>query len=345
MRFRADAFLAVLILAGCSSSSVGVSPPQSQPQSSCSAAASASAVQGQRFLYAADGGSIAVIRLQDGAVVRRIESGIRKPSALAVDYAGNLYVANIHTVTVYPPERVTPSLTIADGIDRPTALAVDCSGDVFVANSDGFVGAFAPGRSVRSYRIPTGANGATTLALDPSGNLYVADGAADFVAVYGAGSASRVRLIRDGVRHPVALTFDPSGNLYVANPGFVLHGVSHEGGVTVYKPGSGVAWYRTSGTPSPFLLATDERGRLYVTQRQAPGANLGAVYNSASGTPLRLLGENVAPADEYLSMAASRSGEVYVGDATTGTILVMPPNQPYFKKELPWGASIIALSP
>lgn len=77
-------------------------------------------------------------------ITRTIVSGFNRPLAIALDAAGNLYVANIgrrrHSgnVTVYASGSSSVSRTIRKGIDRPVDLVVDAAGRLLVANAPAF---------------------------------------------------------------------------------------------------------------------------------------------------------------------------------------------------------------
>ncbi len=127
------------------------------------------------------------------------------PSGVAVDGAGNLYVADTenHTIRQILPSGMVNTVAglagysgCADGtgsaarFDSPSDLAVDSSGSVYVADTDNF--------TVRKVVPSTGA--VTTLA-----GLAGTSGSAD-----GAGSAVRFF-------HPAGIAVDSSHNLYVAD--------------------------------------------------------------------------------------------------------------------------------
>ena len=71
-------------------------------------------------------GSITVYPLGSFYPYHTITAGIHTPDALAVDSAGNLYVANLngHDVSVYAPGGSVPIRTITDGASSPRALAI-----------------------------------------------------------------------------------------------------------------------------------------------------------------------------------------------------------------------------
>ena len=127
------------------------------------------------------------------------------PSGVAVDPAGNLYVADTenHTIRQILPSGMVNTLAGlagnsggADGtgstarFDSPSDLTVDASGNIYVADTDNF--------TIRKLVPSTGS--VTTLA-----GLAGTSGSAD-----GIGSAVRFF-------HPAGIAVDSSSNLYVAD--------------------------------------------------------------------------------------------------------------------------------
>ena len=94
-------------------------------------------------------------------------TGLNQPSDLAVDSAGNLFVADpfANTVSKFAQGATTPSATLT-GLSGPQALAVDSAGNLFVANLfTNTVSKFAPGATTPSA-IFAGVSGPTALAVD-----------------------------------------------------------------------------------------------------------------------------------------------------------------------------------
>jgi hypothetical protein len=344
MRFRVEAFIAVLILAGCSSAGSGSSVPQAA--GAALSAARPESVSSGPVLYAFQGGNkgIAVVRTSDGKVLRSITSGVRGASALAVDASGTLYVGNARTMALYKEGASAPSEIITDGIDRPNAIVVAPNGDVLVANRAGVVHAYAPAGGAPAYTLHSSVSGVTSLATDASGDVYVGNSATDSVKIYASGGPSLVRTIADGIHQPVALKVDTAGDLYVSNQGIKMNNRSQPGFITVYKPGATTVSYRVPGGGA--AIATDDADNLYVVSNgQAPGGNLGAAYKSGSATPSYIIG-NVAPSDRYTCMIAGPSGAMYVVDLTAYQVLPFAPHATSFHFWRPGvNGILLALSP
>jgi DNA-binding beta-propeller fold protein YncE len=122
-----------------------------------------------------------------------VSSGHAKPTFLAVDRSGDLYVANKGGGTISKIAAGGRVSTFASGLAEPAGLAFDDRGNLYVANADngkvskitasGSVSHFVdvrepqkvidwrgdPRRLITRYARPAG------LAFDRAGNLYAAD--------------------------------------------------------------------------------------------------------------------------------------------------------------------------
>jgi sugar lactone lactonase YvrE len=204
-------------------------------------------------------------------------------SALAVDHAGNLYVASDTingAVSKFAPGATTPTALLT-GLNYPDALAVDGAGSLFVANfnTNGTVSKFAPGAATPSTTL-SGLDQPDALAFDSAGNLYVANFGTGTVSKFALGATSPSATLF-GLNEPDALAFDAAGDLYVANRA--------NGTVTKFAPGATTATATLIGLDNPDALAFDSAGNLYVANfgnaalgnetvsKFAPGATTAAV--------------------------------------------------------------------
>jgi len=191
---------------------------------------------------------------------------LNSPSGLAMDTAGDLYIADSHNHRVRKVAANTGTITTIVGtglagfsgdggaatmaqLDLPTSLAVDVAGNVYVADTDNHrVRRIAAGTGLITTVAGNGVQGfagdngpATTaaidspngLAIDAGGNLYLADthngrvrevnGATGIITTvagstalqaYGGDSGAATAA---GLALPRGLTIDAAGNLYVAD--------------------------------------------------------------------------------------------------------------------------------
>jgi sugar lactone lactonase YvrE len=248
------------------------------------------------------------------------------PTGVAVDTAGNVYVADSanNTIRIVTQTRAVTTLAglagsfgSVDGTGsaarffEPTGVTADSAGNVYVVDTSNY--------TIRKV-TPTGV--VTTLA----GLAHSGFGSAD-----GTGSSARFF-------DPYGVAMDNSGNLYVADTGNgTIRKVTLEGVVTTL---AGRAGYGGSadGTGSearfaqPSGVAVDSAGNVYVTDRGhymirkvtpegvvTTLAGLMGRYGSADGAG------SAARFFVPYGVAVDSAGNVYVGDTGNSTIRKVTP--------------------
>ncbi len=281
----------------------------------------------------------------NAAPVRTIlgsRTGLRFPSAVAVDARGNRYVANraANTVTVYSGSargNAAPLRTIIGartGLDLPTGLALDARGDVYVVNRSGnTITVYAPTAKgnavpVRTIEGPrTDLNQPTSIAVGAEQRVYVTNLADRSVTVFAqnaSGNAAPVRVIR-GTRARLTAAFaiavDRAGSIYVANSDD--NGIS---GVLVFDPRAGgdVAPSRViSGSATkletPSGVAVDPNGAILVSDHGGSG-RAGAIRVYAKGAngnaaPIYSIAGSTTRLRPY-GLTIDRTGEINVVNQT-----------------------------
>ena len=186
--------------------------------------------------------------------VSTLQSGFDDPFGLAVDAAGNLYVANTDNNTVSELNPAGQVIATLSGFNGPFGLAVDSAGNLYVANAGGdTVSELNPGGQV--IATVSGFSGPAGLAFDSAGNLYVVNSTAGTVSKVTLTPTPVVSTFASGFVEPFGLAFD-AGNLYVAN--------ADNDTVSKVTP-AGVVSTFASGLGGPAGLAFDSAGNLYVS--------------------------------------------------------------------------------
>jgi hypothetical protein len=213
-------------------------------------------------------------------------SGFNNPWGIAVDGAGNAYVADTNNNAVkeifavngsIPP---SPSIiTLGSGFSAPKGVAIDGAGNVYVADTGhnavkeivavkGGIPASPIIKSLGSF------DGTECVAVDASGNVYTTqpfeNEVEEIQAVNGVIPPSpSITSLGSGFNLPVGVVVDAAGDVYVADTGngSVKEILAVNGAI----PASPTINIIGSGFTSPTGLALDGYGNLFVSDF---GANM-----------------------------------------------------------------------
>ncbi len=175
---------------------------------------------------------------------------------MAFDAAGNLYVGDYNGGTICKSDAGWRVSTFVSGLSDLIALAFDTAGNLFVTSGGnvGKISKVTPSGTVSTF--VNGLNNPLGLAFDDAGNLYVAHRqrprGEDLQGHAGRGRVDVRRWIRLSVRSRF-----PRRQLVRHEP------ARHDG--FMVTPSGVVSTYAT-GLPSPYALAFDTAGNLFVAQ-------------------------------------------------------------------------------
>jgi pimeloyl-ACP methyl ester carboxylesterase/sugar lactone lactonase YvrE len=271
-------------------------------------------------------GTTGVAGAQDGAGSSAL---FNQPGGVAVDDAGNLYVADTGNATI---RKITPNGTVSTLAGSPTSRG----------NQDG-------SGSAASFSSPAG------VAVDGAGNVYVADAFnATIRKITAAGAVSTLagsamnRGDADGTgpaaqfNYPNGVAVNAAGNLYVADTyNDTIRQITPAGVVTTLAGSAGISGAvdlagRSALFNQPCGIAVDSAGNLYVAdtgngtiRRITPG---GAVSTVAGMAGVAGLGDGAGTSalfNQPHGLWLDAAGNLYVADtgnavlrriATDGTV-------------------------
>jgi hypothetical protein len=271
-------------------------------------------------------------------------SGFGLPAGVAVDGAGNVYVADQGNNAVKEIVAVGGSIpasnptirTLGSGFSSPRSVAVDGAGNVYVADQFNnavkeivAVGGSIPASNPTIRTLGSGFNGPFGVAVDGVGNVYVADegnnAVKEIVAVGGSIPASNptIRTLGSGFNGPFGVAVDGAGNVYVADDGnnAVKEIVAVVGRIPASNPTINTLG---SGFNGPFGVAVDGAGNVYVAdQFNSAVKEIVAVGGSipASNPTILTLGSGFS---FPTGVAVDGAGNVYVADENHSLVKEIP---------------------
>lgn len=266
----------------------------------------------------------------DPGTVRAIGSGFKTPAGIAIDGAGNLYVADpgAGTVQEYPAGGGAP-IGIGANLSVPTSVAVDAAGDVYILNQG--TGNTASAGTGSVIEVPdvagtldnsaqktllSGLNTPADLVLDSLGNMYISlSGSNTVVQAASAalvGSDQALVPLGYGLNAPTGVAVDSSGNVYVADTG----------NSRVVEIGDGFQTSVGSGLTAPTGVAVDPSGSVMIADGSGRILRVPNENNPAAPVGLNQADQQVlaSPLDSPYSIRMDSAGNLYASDMQTAQV-------------------------
>jgi serine/threonine-protein kinase len=241
-------------------------------------------------------------------------TGLKGPWGVAVDSAGDVYVADFFNKRVLKQaagSSTEQSLPFTD-LMSPAGVAVDSAGNVYVA--DGWsnqVVKLSAASSTQEVLPFTGFAQPVGVAVDSAGNVYVADSNNSRVLKLPAGSSTQQVLPFAGLNLPEGIAVDLAGNVYVAD-------TRSSRAVKLPAGSSTQEVLPFTGLTDPAGIAVDSAGNVYVADRQTNRV----LELAGRSTSQRVLSFNGLELPR--GVAVDNAGNVYVTDHGNNRVLKLP---------------------
>jgi len=222
------------------------------------------------------------------------DAALHSPEAVALDSAGNLYIADSGNNRVRKVDAGTGVISTVAGngawgfsgdggpaVDAsmydPCALALDSAGNLFISDlcnqrvrkvdaATGIISTVAGNGQATELYNPRG------LAFDSAGVLYIADSVNNRIRKLDEGSISTLPV---SVTAPSGLAFDAAGNLYIAEVSNNRVRKVDQNGTSTAFAGNGTAGFSGDNGPpllasldSPMSLTVSSNGNVYIVDMQ-----------------------------------------------------------------------------
>jgi len=289
------------------------------------------AVDASGNIFVADRGGMRVREISTGGIISTVagngtagysgDGGLATaaemylPSDVAVDAAGNLYIADFNNNQIRKVAGgIISSLPASAALNGPSGVALD-AGNLYIADrfnnvirklSTGGLLTNVAGNGSPHFSGDGGAatsallNNVTGVAVDAFGNLFIADsqnsrvrevsttGTITTVAGGGTSEGDGAQATSARLVTPVAVAFDTAGNLYIADSGDQRIRKVTPGGIISTVAGNGTPGVSGDGglataaqIYSPSGVAVDGSGNIYIVSGYGFGGGLSTVVGNS----------------------------------------------------------------
>jgi len=275
-------------------------------------------------IYLSGSGTGPMVTFPSNTTTTTLGGGMTNAKGVAVDGAGNVFVADLNSATVkqMPAGCASSSCvtTLGGGFAGPFGVAVDGAGNVYVADSGSAAVKEMPAGCASSTCVTT-LNGGFThpygVAVDGAGNVYVADFSGNAVKEMPAGcsNSSCVTTLGGGFSSPIGIAVDSAGNVFVAD--FSNNAVKK---IPAGCASSSCVTTRGGGFSYPTGVSVDSAGNVFVA-----GYMSAAVQEMPSGCSSSSCVTTLGGGFSYpFGVVVDGAGNVFVGDSGTSTLYEIP---------------------
>ena len=240
-----------------------------------------------------------------GAQLSTIVTGLNNPYGIAVDIAGNVYIADTGNNAIKEWNAVSHDVStlVSSGLSNPYDVAVDAAGNVYIADSGHNAIKLWNATTRQISTLVSGNFIPHAVAVDRDGNVYFDDASFGRIEKWSAATQQTSVLIPD---FSGGLALDNDGNIYIASAG---NSAVEEWNVHTGETLAVVA----SGLSSPRDVSVDGAGNLYILDTGHRAIKERDAFTQQVSTLISGLGYSEG-------IAVDETGNVYFSDFLANSI-------------------------
>jgi DNA-binding beta-propeller fold protein YncE len=247
-------------------------------------------------------------------VTALVASGLSNPHGVAVDSAGNVYIADTGNNAIKEWRTVSNTVTtlVASGLSSPMGVAVDGAGNLYIADTgNSAIKKWTAANNTVTTLVDAGLNQPRGVAVDGAGNVYIADTSNNAIKEWTTSNNTLTTLIASGLNQPRGVAVDVAGNVYIAD--------AYDNALKVWTAANGaLATLYDWGLNLPSGVAVDGAGNVYIADASN---NVIQEWITAFPTPTTLAAWGLSNPS---GVAVDAIGNVYIADTANNAVKELP---------------------
>ncbi|MGA8539308.1 MAG: choice-of-anchor D domain-containing protein [Terriglobales bacterium] len=247
-----------------------------------------------------------------------VGSGLIYPTAVAVDGAGDVFIADLDNRVVEVTAGGGAQTTVTTGLSNPEGVGVDGAGDVFIADANNNRVVEIPAGCASSScqtRVGSGLVVPRGVVVDGAGDVFIADNGNNRVVELAAGGGAQTT-VGSGLYRPNGVAVDGAGDVFIADTG--------NNRVVEVAAGSGAQTTVDSGLSAPNKVAVDGAGDVFIADTNNSRV-VEIPAGCASSSCQTLVGSGLLTA---FGVAVDGAGDVFIADAGNNRVVEVQRSQP-----------------
>jgi len=249
-----------------------------------------------------------------GSLTTLLGTGLNNPTSVALDGAGNVYIADRNTSTIKRWIKATNSTNtlITAGLSLPQAIALDGAGNVYIADSgNNAIKKWTATNSLVSTLVSNGLTNPTGVAVDTAGNVYIADRNNSAIKKWSITDSNVITLVNSGLNNPTSVAVDAAGNVYISD--------TFNGAIKKWTAAnSNVTTLVSSGLNTPLGIAVDGAGNVYIANTSSHNIRK---WTAATDLVTTIIGSGLLSPN---GVAVDAAGSIYVANSSGNSIRELP---------------------
>ena len=244
---------------------------------------------------------------------------LNSPGGLAIDYKGDVWVANNggNSLAAFGPNGLYATSITTGGLNQPWDIAIDGSNNLWVSNNgNNTISEFGPA-GVANTNSPFSGGGLTKpegLAVDAQSHLWIANPSTSILSEFNVTNGSAVSSTGIGtasLNTPTSVAVDDNGDVWITNSG--------NSSVSLWQPGFATLYtgfpYNDGGLSNPQGVAIDSNNNAWIANRGAT-----VVSEFANSGPDSLTGYSEGGLSGANSVAVDSADNKWVVNRTGNSI-------------------------